>query len=82
MNTLIEAKTFLIGYLNKYDCDFDNIEYLIDTLDYFILGKVPCTVENLDIVIEDVLVTSSYHRNSELLQVVSLLREKQEAIGV
>lgn len=69
---LIKAKEILVRYIETIEYDIDAIEYLIDTIDYLLQGRIPFTQEVIDILLEEVLIVSTYHKSTELLDVVSI----------
>ena len=75
---LISAKEILVQYSSQIDDftnNYDAIEYLIDTIDYLTLGKIPCNYEVLSVILEDILVTNSYHKSNELTKVAVLISD-------
>lgn len=78
---LIHCKEILMKYINEAQLsEIDSIDYLVDTMDYLILGKIPCDYEILNIIMSDVMVCNSYHKNNYLLKVVSILNELCEEL--
>lgn len=77
---LIKIKEILVNYVDIVDYDRDSIEYLIDTVDYLLQDRIPLTKAVLDVIIEDVMIASTYHKSKELLEVVSILTELSKEI--
>ena len=80
---LVKIKEILVNYMdimeNHLDyCDLDSVEYLLDTIDYLLQERIPCTKNIISVVIEDVMLASSYQRSKELLEVVSILNNIKE----
>ena len=66
----------------SYELDFydlETIEYLIDTIDYLLQGRIPCTKSIISVVIDDVMLASSFQKSTELLEVVSILNDIKES---
>ena len=73
---LVNAKSLLVTYSYNIDKEnYDSVEYLTDTIDYLILGKIPCNLEILNIILEDVMVCNSYQRSSYLTKVAIILSD-------
>ena len=80
---LVHAKSILINYLENNICDEDAIEYLIETIDYLINGKIPLEDEILRIIIEEIVVTSTFNKSTDILKVVGLVNEvRKEVLNV
>ena len=75
---IAKCKGILVNYLQKVEYDFDAIEYLVDSMDYLLQEKIPCKPAVLEILIEDVLIASTYHKSKDLLEVAALLRLVEE----
>ena len=72
-NKLMKIKEVLVEYTDNVNYkDPDSIEYLIDTIDYLCGGKVPCTPDIINILIEEVMVCNTYHKTPYLNKVVGL----------
>ena len=78
---LIQCKEILVQYIDTIMYDFDAIEYLIDTIDYLLQGVLPCNTSILPIIIEDVMIASTYHKSKELLNVAGLLQSILEDLN-
>lgn len=81
---LIRIKEILVNYnhLMSYELDaydLETIEYLIDTIDYLLQGRIPCTKSIISVVIDDVMLASSFQKSTELLEVVSILNDIKES---
>ena len=72
---LIQIKEILVNYIHIVEYDIDSIEYLIDTIDYLLQDKIPCTYSIINVIMEDVMIASTYHKSKELLDVVSILKD-------
>ena len=77
---LVHAKTILINYLEHNVCDEEAIEYLIDTIDYLINGKIPLEDEILKVIIEEIVVTSTFNKSNDILKVVGLVNEARKEV--
>lgn len=77
---LVHAKTILINYLEHNVCDEEAIEYLIDTIDYLINGKIPLEDEILKVIIEEIVVTSTFNKSDDTLKVVGLVNEARKEV--
>lgn len=69
---LVEAKGILVECLQKIEWDHDSVEYLIDSIDYLLNDQIPLTPEVIDILLQDILITSTYHKKSRLIEVVKI----------
>lgn len=77
---LVHAKSILINYLEHNVCDEEAIEYLIETIDYLINDKVPLEDEILKIIIEEIVVTSTFNKSTDILKVVGLINEARKEV--
>ena len=69
---LVEAKGILVDCLQNIKWDEDSVEYLIDSIDYLLNSQIPLTHEVVDILLQDILITSTYHKKSRLIEVVKI----------
>lgn len=82
---LIEAKEILVNYATKLSTDtygYESLDYLIDTIDYLTIGKIPCNEEILNIILEDILVCNCYEKTTELTRVACLITDVIKELSV
>jgi hypothetical protein len=73
---LVEAKIILVNCLDKLDeLDYEAVEYLIDTIDYLILGKIPCNNDILRVILEDVMVCGCFCKSNSLNEVAEIISD-------
>ena len=73
---LVEAKIILVNCLDKLDeLDYESVEYLIDTIDYLILGKIPCNNDILRIILEDIMVCGCFCKSNSLNKVAEIISD-------
>ena len=78
---IIKATLVEIMNCQNYDeIDSSEMDYIVSTIDYLILGDIPCEVTVLKSVMESVIVTSIYQNNPKLLKVTGLLTSLIESI--
>ena len=73
---LIKAKSILVNYIDEVSkLDYDSIEYLIDTIDYLLLGKIPINDEILNIILQDIIVTNCIQKSPNLHKVALIISD-------
>ena len=79
MNTkLMKIKSILIGVLNSRDydqCDYEQLEYLIQVIDWILLKELPMDEEILLGLMEDMVISSVHLLNLDILEAVKTLNK-------
>lgn len=75
MNNLIKCKQILINCLRENE---DNIPYLIDLVDYFILNKVPRTRDTYKVFNDELFNTFLHVGDSNLMNALLILDLEDE----
>ena len=70
---LVKIKEILVHYINSLEYDIENVDYIIDIVDYLLQGSIICSKENIELLIQEVFITSSYHDSIELENVLDIL---------
>ena len=80
LNTIKSVVIEIINSQNYDEIDLSELDYIVSTLDYLILGDIPCEVSVIKSVMESIIVTSIYQNNPKLLKVTGLLTDLLESI--
>lgn len=79
MNTkLMKIKSILIEVLNSRDydqCDYEQLEYLIQVIDWILLKELPMDEEILLGLMEDMVISSVHLLNLDILEAVKTLNK-------
>lgn len=80
LNTIKSVVIEIINSQNYDEIDLSELDYIVSTLDYLILGDIPCEVSVIKSVMESIIVTSIYQNNPKLLKVTGLLTDLLESL--
>lgn len=73
LSKLSEVKSFLVSFIESNEIEDGGPEYLLDLVDYIIRGEVPCTVEVIKAIIDEVMLIAAFNRNKEPLKLLKVL---------
>ena len=62
--------SYLNNYMENNTFDRSSIKYLCDLMNYIVCGRLILTTEIYDIIMEEFLVTSTYHKNDMFSKVI------------
>ena len=84
-STLIKVKTYLIHILNEHQyaqVDAEQLEYLIQYIDWMLLGDIDITAKTIETLMEEIVATSVHQVNFSLLDTLSdLCKIESELYG-
>lgn len=80
LNTIKSVAIEIINSQNYDEIDLSELDYIVSTLDYLILGDIPCEVSVIKSLMESIIVTSIYQNNPKLLKVTGLLTDLLESL--
>lgn len=62
--------SYLSDYMTKNTFDRSSIKYLCDLMNYIVCDKLKLTSDVYDIIMEEIIVTSTYHRNDTFSNII------------
>ena len=85
MFRLVNVKEKLVEIISsrQYDTyDYEQLEYLIQLIDWTITGKISLETETIKIIMEEIIITSVHQLNLDLLDTLQELKEIKEELHV
>lgn len=85
MFRLVNVKEKLVEIISnrQYDTyDYEQLEYLIQLIDWTITGKISLGTETIKIIMEEIIITSVHQLNLDLLDTLQELKEIKEELHV
>lgn len=85
MFRLVNVKEKLVEIISskQYDTyDYEQLEYLIQLIDWTITGKISLGTETIKIIMEEIIITSVHQLNLDLLDTLQDLKEIKEELHV
>ena len=85
MHRLISVKEKLVDVIsngNYEQHDYEQLEYLIQLVDWVLIGRIHLGVETIKIIMEEIIITSVHQLNLELLDTLKELNEIKEELHV
>ena len=82
---MVNVKEKLVEIISnrQYDTyDYEQLEYLIQLIDWTITGKISLGTETIKIIMEEIIITSVHQLNLDLLDTLQELKEIKEELHV
>lgn len=84
MHRLMKVKSELVQTINnkKYDvCDEEQLEYLIQYVDWLLLHKLDLTSQNIRSLMEEIVTVSVHQLNLDLLNLLDTLCDMEKELA-
>ena len=85
MFRLVNVKEKLVEIISskQYDTyDYEQLEYLIQLIDWALIGKISIDTETIKTIMEEIIITSVHQLNLDLLDTLQDLKEIKEELHV